>query len=91
MWFLAALIVGGGVVALVFWLRSRGVAISWYEWLIGIVGVLLLLFAIQNYFGFIAEMEPKAPGLILLVMGLPSLVLLAIAGMLIWRRQRTAG
>ncbi len=90
MWFFAALIVGAGVVALAFWLRSRDVKISWYEWLIGIVGLLLLLFAIQNYFGFTAELEPAAPGLILLIMGLPSLVLLAIAGLLIWRRQRAS-
>jgi hypothetical protein len=91
MWFIIALIVGGGVVGLALWLRSQGVKISWYEWLIGIVGLGLLLFAVQNYIGFTAELEPSAPGLVLLVMGLPALVLIAIAGLLIWKRQRSAG
>ena len=90
MWFIIALIVGAGVVGLVMWLRSQGVKISWYEWLIGIVGLGMLLFAIQNYQGFTAELEPSAPGLVLLVMGLPALVLIAIAGLLIWKRQRSA-
>ena len=91
MWFIAALIVGGGLIGLEMWVRNKNIPVTWYDRLIGAVGILLLLFAIQNYFGFIAELEPTAPGLVLLVMGLPSLILVAVAGLLVWRRKQAAG
>ena len=88
--FVLALIVGGVVVALVFWLRSRDMGLTWYELLIGTVGVLLLLFTIQNYFGTRAEFESTAANLFLLITGLPSLVLLAVTWQLAARRKRAA-
>jgi len=91
MWFITALVVGAGVVVLVMWLRSQGIKVSWYEWVIGVVGIALLLFAIQNYFGFTSELEPNAPGFVLLVMGLPALILMALSGLLVWKRQKSAG
>jgi len=91
MWFLIALVIGVGIASLVFWLRSRDIKVSWYEWLIGVVGFLLLLFAIQNFFGSIAEVEEAAAPKFLLFIGLPALILLAIAWLLPWRRHRGAG
>lgn len=88
--FILALIVGGLVVALVLWLRSRDMGLTWYELLIGAVGLLLLLFTIQNYFGARAEFESGAANLFLLITGLPSLVLLAVTWQLAVRRQRAA-
>jgi len=88
MWFLIALIVGVAVGALMLWMRSRNIKMTWYEWLIGIVGLLLLLFAIQNYFGTQAEFESTAAMLFLLVVGLPSLILIVVAWQLAARRQR---
>ena len=46
MWFVIALVLGGLVGALVLWTRSKDIKLAWYEWLIGIVGLLLLLFGL---------------------------------------------
>ena len=90
MWFIIALVIGAGIASLVFWLRSRDIKVSWYEWLIGVVGFLLLLFAVQNFFASIAEVEAAGPKFLLFI-GLPALILLAIAWLLPWRRHRGAG
>ena len=88
MWLIVGLIVGAAVLALVLWLRNRDIKVTWYEWLIGIVGLLLLMFTIQNFFGSQAELESDAASMFLLVTGLPALILLAVAWQLIARRQR---
>ena len=88
MWFVSALIVGAGVIWLALWLRGRGTKVTWYEWLIGIAGLLLLLFTLQNYFGSIAEFWPNAASKFLLVTGLPAVILMAIAISLAWRSNR---
>jgi len=91
MWFLIALILGAGLLALVLWLRSRKIVVKWYEWLSGAIGLGLLLFTIQNFVASFAEMEPIAPWMFLLVFGLPAIISLAIACLLPWRRHRKAG
>jgi len=89
MWFIIALVIGAAVAGLIFFLRSRGIKVSWYEWLIGIVGLALLLFTIQNYSASLNEFESGAATTFLLVTGLPSIVLLAIAGGLAYMRNRS--
>lgn len=85
---IGGLLAGGGVVALVLWLRNRNISFTWYEWLIGILGFLMLVFTFQSFFSSFAENEPGAGWLILLIMGLPSLILLGVAWQLAARRQR---
>ena len=51
MWFIVALVVGVGLAWLIMFTRGRNIKITWYEWLIGIIGLLLLLFTIQNAVG----------------------------------------
>ena len=89
MWFVVALIVGAAVAAMVLLLRSRDIRVSWYEWLIGILGLLLLLFTIQTYGGFSAEAADDAASTILWMVGIPSVVLIGIAVFLGWRRNRS--
>lgn len=86
MWLIAGLLLGIGLVVLVLWLRSRGIAVSWYEWVIMAIGLVLAIFTLQNYFASVAEYEPIAPGMFLLVFGLPSLVLILISVFLVWFR-----
>ena len=88
MWFVTALIIGAVLGGLFFWLRGRDIRVTWYEWLIGIVGVLLILFTIQNYAGALNEVKPTAANLFLLASGLPALILLAVAFQFVWRRNR---
>jgi hypothetical protein len=88
LWLILGLIVGAGILAVALWSNNRGVSIKWYDWVIGVIGLLLLLFTIQNYFGSNAELEPTAANLFLLVTGLPSLILLVIAWQLIARRAK---
>jgi uncharacterized membrane protein len=89
MWFIIALLIGAAVAGLMFFLKSRGIKVSWYEWLIGIVGVALLLFTIQNYGASLNEFESGAATTFLLVTGLPSVILLAIAGGLAFMHNRS--
>ena len=90
MWLVIGLIVG----ALVFWLaammKSKGMSFKWYEWVIGLIGLALLLFTIQNFFGSQAELEPKAASMFLLVTGLPAVILLVLTGVLATRHKATA-
>ena len=88
MWFIIGIGVGVVVLALVLWLRSRNIKVTWYEWLIGVLGLALLLYTIQNVVGFITEIEPTATWLFALVGGLPAIILLAVSWQLIARRQR---
>ena len=90
MWFIIAFVVGIALMALVVWLRSKAIKTTWYEWLIGLVGLALLLYTVQNFTTAFAELESTAAWMFLLVLGLPALILMAIAGSLIWRRSRVA-
>ena len=90
MWFIVALIVGAGVLALAWWLNSRNLKMKWYVWFIGIIGLLLLMFTIQNYFGSIDEFQSGPAAKFWLVTGLPAIILLGVAVLLAWRRQRTS-
>ena len=91
MWFITALIVGGLIAWLAMWLRSRNINVSWYAWLIGITGVALLLLAFQNFAGSNAEFESQAANMSLLALGIPALILLAVAGQFIWRSNKSSG
>lgn len=88
--FIIALLLGVGLTALVLWIRSRGIAVRWYEWLIGAVGLLLVIAAVQHYFGSLAERYDTAGMLGLLVFGVPALILLVAAWMLIARHNRVS-
>ena len=86
MWLFVGIAVGVGVLALALWSNKQDVSIKWYEWAIGTIGLLLLLFTVQNYFASNAELELTAANLFLLATGLPALILLAVAWGLIARR-----
>ncbi|ACZ62500.1 hypothetical protein [Dehalococcoides mccartyi] len=90
MWLIVGLIVSALLMGL-FWLMKRNnFSLKWYEWLIGIAGLVLLLLTIQNYFGSIDEFETKAAGMFLLVLGLPALILLALSWQMVARRVKKA-
>ena len=88
MWFIFGLIVGAGLLLLVMWLRNRNIVMKWYEWLIGVIGLGLLLLMIQNIIGSVREMETLAAWQFLWIIGLPALIFLSLAWWLPWRRRR---
>lgn len=91
MWFIIGLIAGGAVLGLVLWLRGRDISVTWYEWLIGAAGLLLVLLAVQHFAGSLVEMYPTAGWMGALILGIPAIILLAVVWQLIARRQRSAG
>lgn len=91
MWLLIGLVLGAALIALILWLLSKKIVVKWYEWLIGILGLLLLLLMIQNIAGSIREMETVAAWQFLWLIGVPALILLALAYWLPWRRHRKTG
>ena len=86
MWLLLGIVIGAGLLLLVLWLRTRGISLKWYEYLLGFIGLVLLLFTLQNYEASVAELEPIAPIMFLLVFGIPGLVFLLITAFLVWFR-----
>lgn len=90
MWFLIGLVVGSLILGLIWGMKHSNSNLVWYEWLIGIAGLALLLFTTQNFFSSLAELESQAAYMFLLVTGLPSLILLAITWQLVARRHKTS-
>lgn len=88
MWLIIGIIIGTGLLALAFWLHNQKVKVKWYEWLIGCLGLLLLLFTIQNFTASFAEHEPHAAWTFLWLFGIPAVLMLALACLLPWLRRR---
>jgi hypothetical protein len=75
------------LLALIFWLRSRKIAVAWYSWVLAGIGVLLLLFTIWNVSTSLAEYETVAARTSLWLFGTPALILLGMAIFLSWWRS----
>ncbi|AAW40598.1 MULTISPECIES: hypothetical protein [Dehalococcoides] len=90
MWFLIGLVVGSLITALIWWIKKAKANLKWYEWIIGILGLALLLFTVQNFFASFAELEPTAAYTFLLATGLPSLIFLVVAWQLVTRRIKSS-
>ncbi len=88
LWFIGTLIIGGAIVWLVLWLRKRRIAVRWWEWLIGAVGLLAIVLAIQHLQGSMAEGYPQAGWMGALAMAIPGLVMLLLVNQLVMRRYR---
>lgn len=88
MWFIIGIILGIVLFSFAAHLHNKKITITWYEWTIGIAGLLLLLFTLQNFISSFKEMEPTAAWMFVLIAGLPSLILLAVAWQLAVRRQQ---
>lgn len=93
-YFIPFILIGAAIMAGLFgiitWMRRRNTSLAWYEWLIGGVGFVSLLIAVQHYFGASAELFPYAAWMGLLIIGLPALILLAIAWQLVVRRSKAS-
>jgi len=88
MWFIIGIALGIAALGFAWFTRGKSISLTWYDWVIGIISVALLLFGVVNLIGSFAESEAMAGWMMLLIFGLPALILLAIDWQLIARRQR---
>ncbi|HEX9075346.1 MAG TPA: dehalogenase [Anaerolineae bacterium] len=90
LWLLVGLIVGIGAYWLVSRLRARNVNVTWYEWALVVIAVILALLAIQNFEASIAELETQAAWILLALFGVPAVVAAAVAWLLVQRHNLKA-
>ena len=80
MWFAAGLIVGAALVVLFLQLKRINVTVKWYEWLIGVAGMLVMVYSLQNVFAASAsESGTGAPGVFFLLFALPGIFLILVS------------
>ena len=90
LWLIVGLVLGGAVIGLMAWMRSKNTSLTWYEWLLGILGVLLLILAIQNFTQSLWEIEAMAGWMMMLYFGLPGIIILAVTARLVSKRSKAA-
>ena len=71
-WFLFGLVLGACILALVRWAGARKIRMTWYEWIMGIASLILILLVVQNFAGSVGEGEPKAAWMGVLFLGIPA-------------------
>ena len=80
----------GVVVGIGFYLAATKMKLTWYEWVLAVLGTILILFAYQNYIASQIDLWPRAAGLLLLIFGLPGVILTALGFGLPWMRAKKA-
>ena len=86
-WFVFGLVLGAVILALVLRVRTRKISLTWYEWIMGIAALILVLLVIQNFVGSIAEEETRAAWMGVLFLGIPAVILGVLAVRLPWQRR----
>ncbi|MBF4481749.1 dehalogenase [Dehalococcoides mccartyi] len=81
-------VVTAGLFIVISWLRKHNIKASWYEWLIGILGLGLLLLAVQHLLGAMSELFFYAAWMGFAIIGIPALILLVVAWQLVARRVK---
>jgi hypothetical protein len=89
-WIIFAFILGAITFWLISWRRNKNLFPIWYEWLLGVVGVVSILAASQQYFGSLREDYLQAGLLGALMFGIIGLVFLATAWQFLVRRKNAA-
>jgi uncharacterized membrane protein len=87
-WAAASVILAFIIYFFVQWTRRNNMTTKWYDWTLLAIGLILLLFAIQNSITSVAENVSTAVWMWLVVVGLPALIIIVIPIQLIMRRQQ---
>lgn len=74
MWLVIGIVLGLGLAWVVSASRSGRMRVRWYQWLLGIAGLALMLLALQNYFALQDELEFKMAGFALMAFGVPGVI-----------------
>lgn len=86
--FFIGLLIGIALLALVLWLKRKGIRFSWYDWVIGFIAFIFGVLAVQHYVASTSHEEPKAGLLGLLSLGLIAIVLALVEWQLVARRNK---
>ena len=87
-WVVASVVLAFIIYFFVQWTRRNNKTTKWYDWTLLAIGLVLLLFAIQNSITSVEENVSTAVWMWLVVVGLPALIIITIPIQLILRRQR---
>jgi len=65
-----------------FWLfnanKSGRITVKSYQWVLGIIALVMLLLTIENYINFQKELEPVAANFMLIALGIPGLLVASL-------------
>lgn len=78
LWLIVGIGIGLGLFVILSRVKAGKLSVKWYQWTLGIIALLMILFTIQNFLGFLEELEPQAGTFILLSVGLPAVILVAL-------------
>ena len=87
-WSAVFVLIAIGLLLFFQWVRRHNIPIKWYDLLIGAIGLVVLVFTMQNFVTSFMEGIPTAAWWFLLMLGVPSVVLIGVAVLQIWRRGR---
>ncbi len=87
MWWTITILLVALLAGVIFWLYQRKIRVSWYAALLALLGLLLLVFALNNSTNFSAEHESTAAWNTFFVLGLPGIALMLLAAFLVWWRE----
>lgn len=87
MWLIVGVLIGAVAVYLA---QSRQLRLGALDWVLFALAIVFVLLGLANYSGSMQEREPLAATVLLASFGIPGLILLAIAGVRVWRRRSAA-
>ena len=86
-WTLFSIILVATLTLLFVYVFNKNISVKWWEWVLFALGVLLMVFTLQNFVGAFAEGESKPAWMFLWTLGIPALVLLVAPIVLVQRRR----
>ncbi|MBX3085487.1 MAG: dehalogenase [Anaerolineae bacterium] len=83
-WLILGVLIGA---LMVFLANNRFLKVGWLD--LGLIALAIVFFilAIVNYSGSMDELEPRAATFLFASFGVPGLILVAIAGLRMWRKR----
>lgn len=88
MLFWVGMIVGAGLALLVTWLRNKDITPKWYEWVLGVAGILSAFAAVQHYFGSVRESELASAWMGALLFGVLAVIFLLVTWRLVLNHHK---
>ena len=87
-WTLFTIILVATITLLVVLVINKKISVKWWEWVLLGAGILLLVFALQNFVGASLEGESKPAWMFAWTLGIPALILIAAPTVLVVMRGR---